>query len=124
LVSKYEQNFKWRLAHEPTGSCYLKVWLQKRFSPEGGSSDTITPLTAYEWTGTGNPCFAEALLPPDDLANLIASSPTEESVPATDGTTTIEIVKYSCVEGYEPDITDPENPQPDGFPAPAWVAAE
>jgi hypothetical protein len=115
LISKYERKIKWRLAHDPTGTCYLKVWLQKRFTPEGGGADTITALTPYEWTGTGNPCFAEALLPPDDAANRIASSPTEEGVPAADGTTTIEIVKWSCVSGYTP----PDDGSANGYPVPA-----
>jgi len=33
------------------------------------------------------------------------------------------IVKYSCVPGYVPDISDPDNPQPNGYPDPAWEPA-
>lgn len=116
------QKFKWRLAHPPTGTCYLKVWLQKRFHPETGT-DTVTPLAAYEWTGSGSPCFTDATKGVDHADNRITGEPSEEDIPATDGTTTIEIVKFSCIPGYEPDISDPENPQPNGFPDPAWEAA-
>jgi len=103
---------KWRVSHEPTGTCYLKVWLQARFTPEGGGSDTITPLTPYEWSGSGNPCFVDPMLPPDDPDNRITSSPTEEVEPATDGTTVIEIVKWSCLDGYTP----PDDGTANGFP--------
>lgn len=102
---------RWHIEHEPTGTCYLKVWLQKRFTPEGGGSDTITPITAYEWTGSGNPCFPEPTKSVSDPDNLILGTQTTENEPDTDGTTTIEIVKWSCVEGYEPGEGDPN-----GFP--------
>ncbi len=119
------RKFKWRLKHQPSGTCYIKVWLQKRFHPEGAtddSGDTITPLPHYEWNGTGNPCLADPTKSFDDDANKITSDPNEEDVPSTDGTTTIEILKYSCVKGYEPNVTDPENPQPNGFPDPTWTS--
>lgn len=33
------------------------------------------------------------------------------------------ISRWSCVPGYEPDISDPENPQANGFPDPEWEPA-
>jgi hypothetical protein len=106
---------KWRLKHAPSGTCYLKVWLQRRFAPEGGGSPTLTPITAYEWTGTGNPCLADAEKSVSDPDNQIVSSATEEMEPGTDGTVTIEIVKYSCVPGYTP----PDDGSANGYPVPA-----
>lgn len=106
---------KWRVVHEPTGLCYLRVWLQKRFTPEGGGADVITPLTPYEWTGTGTPCFTEPMLPPNAEENIVRSSPTEEIEPSTDGTTVIEILKWSCVPGYTP----PDDGSANGYPVPA-----
>ena len=116
------RKFKWRLKHAPSGTCYLKVWLRKKFEPEGGGDPTYTPLSPYTWEGAGNPCLKDSTKPVDDDANNITSDETEVSVPAENGRTSIEILKYSCVEGYEPDITDEENHQPSGFPDPAWTA--
>jgi hypothetical protein len=116
------RKFKWRISHPPTGTCYLKVWLNRVFTPETGDP-TITPLTPYEWSSSGNPCFSDTEKPPGHEDNKIVSSTTTEDVPGTDGTVSIEIAKWSCVPGYEPDISDPENPQANGFPDPSWEAA-
>lgn len=120
---------KWRLKHAPSGTCYLKVWLRKTFTPAATDPPT-DPLpdptvteTTYEWTGTGNPCLADPTKAIDHADNAITGSETEVGAPEEEGVTTIEILKYSCVEGYEPDISDEENPQPNGFPDPTWEAA-
>ncbi len=102
---------KYRIAHSPTGTCYLKVWLQSRFTPEGGGDDIITPLPAYTWSLTGNPCFPDDTKSPGHADNLTFGDEAEEQEPSEDGTTTIEIAKYSCLVGYEPGEGDP-----DGFP--------
>ncbi|MEI6036095.1 MAG: hypothetical protein WCS65_17660 [Verrucomicrobiae bacterium] len=112
---------KWRIAHPPSGTCYLKVWLQQVETPETGSP-TITALDPYEWTGTGNPCLEDDTLAVDHADNKITGDETEIGIPTEDGTITVEIVKFSCVPGYEPDISDPANPQPNGYPDPAWTA--
>jgi len=112
---------KWRIAHPPSGTCYLKVWLQQVETPENGSP-TITALDPYEWTGTGNPCLSDDTLAVDHEDNKVTGDETEIGIPTEDGTITVEIVKYSCVPGYEPDISDPANPQPNGYPDPAWTA--
>lgn len=116
-----QRSVKWRLKHKPTGTCYLKVWVRKVFTPTTGDP-TATALPPYEWTGTGNPCLTDPALAADHLDNLIKGAATEETFPEEEGVTTFEILKYSCVEGYEPDITDEENPQPNGFPDPTWEA--
>lgn len=103
---------KWRVAHSPTGTCYLKVWLRTRFVPEGGGSEIITPLTAYEWTATGNPCIPDLTKGPDHADNIIRSDETEEQEPADDGTTYVEIVKWSCQSGYTP----PDDGSANGLP--------
>lgn len=109
------RKFRFRLKHAPTGTCYLKVWLKKTFSPEGGGAASDEALAPYEWTGSGNPCFVAAEKPPTHADNLIVSSATTVDVPASDGTTTVSIVKYSCVEGYEP----PDDGSANGYPDPA-----
>lgn len=103
---------RWRIKHAPTGTCYLKVWIRRRFQPEGGGSETITSLTPYTWTGSGNPCLADPTKPPTHEDNSITSSATTEDEPATDGENFIEIVKWSCLEGYEP----PDDGSANGFP--------
>lgn len=109
------RRFKWRLFHEPSGTCYLKVWLQRRFVPEGGGAPTITTLSPYTWTDSGSPCFTDGSKPPGHLDNRIVGATTEQMEPSTDGEITIEIVKYSCVEGYVP----PDDGSANGFPVPA-----
>jgi hypothetical protein len=117
------QEIKWRIAHQSSATCYLKAWVQRRFRPLGtfGDSDVITDLTPYEWIGTGTPCWSNETTPPA-YTNYFYSSINEEGIPEENGTSTIEISKWSCVEGYEPDISDPYNPQPNGFPDPTWEA--
>jgi hypothetical protein len=93
------------------------VWLRKRFVPEDTALDpVITELAPYVWNGSGNPCYADTTKPPTHADNLIEGPPQNENEPATDGTTFIEIVKWSCVPTYEPDHTDPGNLEPNGFP--------
>lgn len=115
------RSVKWRVKHQPSGTCYLKAWIRKTFTPATGSPTTSE--STYEWTGTGNPCLADPALAVDHEDNRIYGSATEETAPETAGVVTWEILKFSCVSGYEPDISDPENPQPNGFPDPTWEAA-
>ena len=115
LSNPAEPPLRWRVQpHAPSGTCYLKVWLQKRLV------DDVSPLGPYEWIGTGNPCLAEPLLAYNATGNLITP---EWAYDAATEYHSVEIVKWSCLPGYEPDITDPENPQPNGFPDPTWEPA-
>lgn len=115
------RSIKWRLTHPPSGTCYLKAWLRKTFTPAVGDP-VETDLPPYEWVGTGSPCFTNAAVPAGHADNIIHGTETEEAYPEEEGVTTIEVTKFSCVSGYEPDISDPENPQPNGFPDPLWEA--
>lgn len=124
---------KWKVRHFPTASCYLKVWIRKRFRPKGGTgaTDVFTDLASYVWNGQPTEeglCFADSEKVYSDVANRIDSAATEELEPPTNGTTTIEIKKWSCLEGYEPDdpLNDGNRPNPDLHPnswPPAPVAA-
>lgn len=126
-----KSQMEWRIKHAPTGTCYLKVWLRKTTTlaanpdadPPVVASTTTDDATTYEWTGTSNPCLADLTKAYNAAENLIHSDATEIATPSTDSSVTIAILKWSCLAGYEPDITDPENPQPNGFPDPAWEAA-
>jgi len=126
--ASWQTHVQWRVKHSPTGTCYLKVWfLQTTFKDSGYyiSPDDVTTddsTTPYEWSGTGNPCISN----PDDglysASNKISGDPNTMLPPTFDGTRMIEILKYSLVENYEPDVSDVENPQPNGYPDPAWEA--
>lgn len=114
------RKIEWRLKHPPSGTCYLKAWLAITETPTAGEP-TITE-SDYEWQGTGNPCLADSQLSAAHESNAITGEATEQLPPAENGTVKITRTKFSCVEGYEPDISDPENKQPNGFPDPSWEA--
>ncbi len=122
--------WRWRLKHSPTPTCYLKVWLQEYSWPNHiaflfDPPTTITDLSPYIWEGTGNPCLPDTTKRFDAVENLIYDHEegTELYGPAQDKYMTVGILKYSYLEGYEPDISDPDNPQPNGFPDPTWAPA-
>ena len=120
---------QWRIRHLPTGTCYLKAWIRKTFTPAPTDPPTVPPPAPtitdeiYEWQGTGNPCLTALSDAADAESQMITGSVNDLDAPATAGTTTVMVLKYSCVEGYEPDISDDENPQPNGYPDPAWEPA-
>lgn len=120
---------KFKIRHFPSGSCYLKVWLRTRFRPEGtsGASDVFTDLTPYEWTGAGGTapfCLVDPDKAYDHVDNRIDSDFFDEvEEPATDGSLYVEIKKYSCLEGYEPDDPEDDGTRPDPDPNPnGWPA--
>lgn len=113
---------RYRIAHQPTGTCYLKVWLQEVFAPEDGPPEDGA-ITHYTWNGTGNPCIPHPLKSASHEDNKIEGGGTTIPIPTENGTATVEILKWSYLPGYEPDISDEENPQPNGFPDPAWEPA-
>jgi hypothetical protein len=74
--------------HQPTISCYLKIWFRKRivrrnivsktepiYGPEVITYEDI-PYT-YEWIGTGNPCFEDENKIFNDPDNLIENEDSE-----------------------------------------------
>jgi len=108
------RRMRWKLRHRPSATCYLKVWLHKRFRPKVGSDgkqgpDTLTPLPTYEWTGTGTPCFSFPDKPFNHDDNVISGAEAIEDPPEQNGYTAIEVTKWSLLRGYTPG-----NPQPDG----------
>lgn len=116
------RKLKYRVRHLPTGTCYLKVWISKVFTPSGGSPGAPT-ITTYEWSGTDNPCLTVRIDPVNADSQKINGGETDVPVPSSPGVTTVSILKYSCVPGYEPDISEEGNPQPNGFPDPTWEAS-
>ena len=115
----------------PIETCYLKVWLAittDSWISNDQSGDPITSvvLKTGEWIGRGNPCFSG--IRPSDTANLIPliqGLVLQAQVPALSAmggynSVYATVLKWSFLKGYEPDISDPNNPQPNGFPDPAW----
>jgi hypothetical protein len=92
----------------------MKVWLRKVFTPDGGGDPVITLLDPYEWTGTGSPCLADTTKVFSATENKITGSETTENEPTENGTTIVEIVKWSCVPGYIP----PDDGSANGYPVP------
>jgi hypothetical protein len=127
------QKMRWWLRHSPPMTCYLKAWISTVETIHGVSGDPT--ISTYEWVGSGTPCYASdnPATEPYPMASdheIVQAEKTEVAPPAfpTDSdvgsnTIRVSILKWSFVRGYEPDISDPENPQPNGFPDPAWEPA-
>jgi hypothetical protein len=125
---------QYRVMHGPSMTCYLKVWLRKTTKVVYAYSEPPVPddithddeFGSYEWVGTGNPCVPDPESSVTGESNIIRGDVRSLDPPTSDGnhtTITVEILKYSFLQDYEPDITDEENPQPNGFPDPTWEAA-
>lgn len=115
-----EQHVKWRIAHNPTATCYLKVWfvirrtITKRNPPP--NSYSIGPsLTewldggTYEWKPSTDKCVLDgtSIYDPE---NIIYGTPNEMTLPMPNVsnreygiTDEIFIKKVSVIEGYTPD---------------------
>jgi hypothetical protein len=117
--SKQDGKLQYRFAHPPILTCYLKVWIEIRTIPEEGEESVEIP-EPYEWIGSGSPCWENSALPADAPENVIYSTPVEVLAPAANGRIQVTQLKYTFLEDYEPDISDPLNPQPSGFPDPLW----
>lgn len=102
---------RWRIVHPPTGTCFLRVWLRSVFNPKSGGAPVIGSVAPYTWSGSGRPCYASEDKPPTDPANLIKGSAIDLAIPGSEGTVTIEIVKWSYLPSYTPGEGDPN-----GFP--------
>ena len=98
---------KWRISHYPTPSCYLKVWLRSVWVPESGGGPTYADLTPYVWTLAGT--VASPCIPGGD--GIVHGAVTDMGVPTEDGEKYVQIVKWSCVDGFEP-----EGLEDSGFP--------
>jgi hypothetical protein len=113
---------EYRLRHLPSGTCYLKVWLAT-VTTLGEEAPSAPVITTYEWAGTGKPCLPVPLASAGASVQKISADAVEVLPPATAGSISVSVLKFSCVEGYEPDISDEENMQPNGYPDPAWEPA-
>lgn len=83
----------------------------------------IVPEDAQNgWGYPGDvPDFAD-LLPWENIDPLL-EPPVLDSPTEYERQERLRIKKYACIPGYEPDISDEDNPQPNGFPDPSWEAA-
>ena len=95
---------------------------------------TYIDMEPYVWEGSGSPCLPEPLANPlihphnpyantPDGNNVVVSGPTEIPIPTEPSSIFVEAAKWSFLPDYEPDISDPANPQPNGYPDPTWEPA-
>jgi len=99
---------KFKIEHGPVATCYLKVWLQARWLPSGGTipDDYVyTDFVEYEWNGSGDPCF-------DMPVASIFSSEYEQEPPDSNGSISILVKKFSYLASYDP----PDDGSANGFP--------
>jgi hypothetical protein len=142
---KVKNSSRFKFVHYPTVTCYLKVWFRKTEEttlpalPEfgvnqtfydcgpffGGNTTTTTTDIIYEWRGTQktqNLCVdPKKEIFPDQV---IYDTQQEIELEAENGTSKsldLSILKYSFVEGYEPNDPDEfgdQGDKPSGFPSP------
>lgn len=116
---------QFRIIHEPSPTCYLKVWLKVR-GYESYESNNPVELDeyVYTYTSSSNPCIPNPNKSIRADENKISGADIYE---LGDNLTydhyIVSMEKFSCLEDYEPDVSDPDNPQPNGFPDPAWEPA-
>jgi hypothetical protein len=117
------QRVKWRIAHPPSVSLYVKVWIQTRFVPYGSSigaeDNVLTDINNYVWEGIP----ADTTKSINSPENKVTGEYHILEPPNENGNVWLEIKKYSFLRDYEPDISDPNNPQSNGYPDPEWEAA-
>jgi hypothetical protein len=136
FLFRVESKSKYRLLHNPTPTCYLRVWLIIRttqliptFNPtgfgggcfgwsleEGETTEEI--IDFYEWFGSGRPCFEKIVDQNGNFSiagceNTIISSETGDLIAGDFQLKTANIYKYSFIEGYEPSA-----PNLSGYPQP------
>lgn len=124
-----EQHIKWRVVHNPTPTCYLKIWFVKRIQKEkrgtgqAGSVFVLPVEISYEDAGTyewsrdskdNNRCAKQAMSV-WDKENIVYGEAKFMEIPQPNSqnrewgiTEQIFIKKISMIEGYEP--PNPPNP--------------
>lgn len=107
------------IEHYPSGTGYIWAeygWFQVDYTTDPATY-SYEKIDEYESRATpsGYPVNREE--------NLIRYSIGESPKQSVIGEGYVGVARYSCVEGYAPDISDPDNPQPNGFPDPAWEPA-
>ena len=128
--SIWKNKAEWRVVSSPFASCYLKLWLRKitTTTPPTGLPTSTSEIETVQWNGTGNPCILNPNLSYLDPSNVVKLTPIEVPVPVVANPDTkvevnYEFLKWSAVEGYEPDRSDVYNKQPNGYPDPFWEVA-
>jgi len=112
---------EWQVRVAPPMTCYLKVWVNQTFTPSGGGDPTVTEvINVWDPLSTGEPCVFDETKSVSDAANIISGPTNAVAVPESTGAVSLTLIRWSFVRGYEPDISDPDNPQPNGFPDPTW----
>jgi hypothetical protein len=137
FVNYYSQYFrfsgakKYRLKFKKPPSCYLKVWLIEKTQKAdvigfGGiaiyeESERIIPKVLNFPTDDSDPQGDKDFITTEEFDIPIPPfQEATENKPNIINVVLIYVQKYSFIEGYEPDISDPDNPQPNGFPDPNW----
>jgi len=115
-----------RFSHQPTATCYLKVWFRDVVVTTDSSGTTTTniddPIPPYEWIGGGSPCFANKDKQVNDDANKISTEWNDIPLPSPSAgqsiTRTRTVRKCSFIKGYTPDDPDKDGkrPSPDNKP--------
>lgn len=91
-----------RIAHPPTATGYLKVWLQKvseDYDYPNLVNGVASAFDTYEWTGQPQ----HLTHPVDHSLNRIVSEPIAIPRPALNKSNRVKIWKYSLLPGYEPE---------------------
>jgi len=134
-----KSKIRYRLSVIVPSTCYMKLWMGWEWLSDRSviaNEFTLEPT----FSGPGGRCFSDS----DLVVNILPWLPRipwqsfpsssewfEADLPvysnAFDGEPTnleeLDVQKFSYVPGYEPDISDPSNPQPNGYPDPTWEAA-
>ena len=92
---------KLRLSHGPSATGHFKVGLVETFTPTGGVAGAPIPFATYTWTGSYT-----------DPAEIFYSPTYDIDPPATDGTRSVTVQKFSYLPGYTP----PDDGSADGWP--------
>ena len=94
---------RFRLTHWPTGTCYLKAWFKIITHLDG--EEPTEEIVTKEWRGASTPC-----LPNPDVGfdwseeQRLLGEWVEIAPPAENGSRWVELLKYTCVEGFEPEV--------------------
>jgi hypothetical protein len=131
----------YRIAYTPSPTGYLKVWLKRTRTVTAKVKSFTVPLennpiitlaenvdrVAVTLSSTkqdeNSPCESETLYSPDyqNDSLILTGGLFNSAYEYYARYQTVEIEKYSFLQDYEPDISDPNNPQPNGFPNPNWI---
>lgn len=99
-----ESSLEVRIAHPPTATGYLKLWLVKRVRQYDQGTDTYSPpvdepFQEYEWNGSPNDLNSGV----NEESNRINGPIYVLDRPSEQTKITIEILKFSLLPNYEPD---------------------